>query len=282
MAFSATAEDVTTSATITTEDAWRILASAIIRNALPVASSLTLPDAMPASFLGSIYPAYGAGLLTTRGIPTTFQIPQVQTTAAESVLWAYYNQGFQHGLTLPPLTQGSAPSAAPSSHVPKLNEPDNFDGTRSKLTKFTTWLALVFSSDPTRYSNDAAKVTYAASFLTGNATDWFEPHLNKTTGTIDFATYEAFSTALKNAYNDPDAYATAERKLQNLRQGDRDCSAYHAEFATYAQVLNYDDHNKISSFSNGANTGVKTALSYQASPPENFDEFVQLCIKLNN
>ena len=183
---------------------------------------------------------------------------------------------------MPPLTQGSAPGAAPLSLVPNLNELDNFDGTRSKFTKFTTRLALVFSSDPTRYSNDAAKIGYAASFLTGNAADWFEPHLNKTTGTIDFATYEAFSTALKNAYDDPDAYATAERKLQNLRQGDGDYSAYHAEFATYVQVLNYDDCNKISFFTNGANARLKTDLSYQASPPENFDKFVQLCIKLYN
>jgi len=39
---------------------------------------------------------------------------------------------------------------------------------------------------------------------------------------------------------------------------------------------------KISFFSSGANQGLKTALSYQASPPETFDEFVQLCIKLDN
>ena len=39
---------------------------------------------------------------------------------------------------------------------------------------------------------------------------------------------------------------------------------------------------KISLFSNGANQDLKTALSYQASPPETFDEFVQLCIRLDN
>jgi len=39
---------------------------------------------------------------------------------------------------------------------------------------------------------------------------------------------------------------------------------------------------KISFFSNGANQDLKTALSYQASPPETFDEFIQLCIKLDN
>jgi len=55
-----------------------------------------------------------------------------------------------------------------------------------------TKLALVFSSDPTRYATDAAKISYAASYLSGSAADWFEPHLNKATGAIRFTTYEAF------------------------------------------------------------------------------------------
>jgi len=39
---------------------------------------------------------------------------------------------------------------------------------------------------------------------------------------------------------------------------------------------------KISSFFNGANQDLKTALSNQASPPETFNQFIQLCIKLDN
>jgi len=74
--------------------------------------------------------------------------------------------------------------------------------------------------------------------------------------------YEAFVRSLKNAYDDPDARATVERKLHNLKQGNKDCSAYHAEFSTYATTLNYNDMTKISFFSNGANQGLKTALLY--------------------
>jgi len=145
-----------------------------------------------------------------------------------------------------------------------------------------TKLALVFSSDPTRYATDGAKISYATSYLSGSAADWFEPHLNKATAAIRLTRYEAFVRALKNAYDDPDAQAIAERKLHNLKQGNKDCSAYHAEFCTDTATLNYDDMTKISFFSNRANQHLKTALSYQASPPETFDEFVQLCIKLDN
>jgi len=205
----------------------------------------------------------------------------VGTGTAALTLWTYYNQGYQHGLTLSPLTQNT-PSHPPSAPAPKLHEPEDFDGTRAKFFKVMTKLALVFSSNPSRYTTDTAKISYAASYLSGSAADWFEPHLNKATGAIRFTIHEAFVRALKNGYDDPDTRATAERKLHNLKQGNEDCLAYHAEFCTYATTLNYDDMTKISLFSNGANQDLKTALSYQASPPETFYEFVQLCIRLDN
>ena len=104
-----------------------------------------------------------------------------------------------------------------------------------------TRLSVIFSSNPSQYHQDLAKIPYAASYLTGFTADWFEQHFNKDNGSTDFKTYSAFVTALKNAYNDPDARATVECKVLNLKQGDRDCSAYHGEFATYVTILNYDD-----------------------------------------
>lgn len=106
--------------------------------------------------------------------------------------------------------------------------------------------------------------------------------MDKTTETIAFATYGDFMTALKNAYDDPDAKATAERKIRNLKQGTKDCSMYVAEFMTYASLLSFDDCTKIYMFTNGAHQDLKIALSYQADPPEQWDDFVQLCIKLDN
>ena len=98
-----------------------------------------------------------------------------------------------------------------------------------------------------------AKIAYATSYLTGSAADWFELNLNKDNGSTDFKTYTAFIMALKNAYDNPNARSTMEHKLLNLKQGDRDCLAYQAEFATHVTILNYDDQTKISFFTNGVN-----------------------------
>jgi len=265
----------------TIEEAWRSFYALIQATPLQPFPFPTIFGGLLSQFLGFIYGAHNTGESIAHGTYITFDIPVVGTGTAALTLWSYYNQGYQYGLTLPPLTQNTT-SHPPSAPAPKLHEPEDFDGTRTKFSKFMTKLALVFSSDPTRYTTDAAKISYAASYVSRSAADWFEPHLNKATSAIRFTTYEAFVQALKNAYDDPDAHATAERKLYNLKQGNKDCSAYHAEFCTYATTLNYDDMTKILFFSNGANQDLKTLLSYQASLPKTFDEFVQLCIKLDN
>jgi len=125
-----------------------------------------------------------------------------------------------------------------------------------------TRLALVFCLDLTRYATHTAKIAYAASFLTGSAANWFEPHFTKTSCVTDFGSYREFAIILKNIYNKPDAWATAQRKLMNLKQGDKDCSTYHVEFASHATVLNYDDSTKIQFFTNVTNYDFKTAIAY--------------------
>jgi len=265
----------------TLEAAWEELVLAIANPHLQPAAAPTILPNTPITLLPFIIPAHNPGLLAARERPTTFNFPTVNTLAAQAALWDYYHQGFNHGLTLSSLIDNGSPKV-PALRAPRINEPESFDGTRSKFSKFMTRLALVFSSDSTRYATDAAKIAYAASFLTGSAADWFEPHLNKSSGAMDFGSHGEFAVALKNAYDNPDARATAQRELRNLKQGDKDCSTYHTEFATYATVLNYDDATKIQLFTEGANHDLKTAIAYQPSPPETFDQFVHLCIKLDN
>jgi len=265
----------------TLEPAWEELVLAIANpHQQPAAAPTILPNT-PMTLLLFIIPAHNAGLLTARGGLTMFNFPTVNTSAAQTALWDYYQQGFHHGLTLSSWIDNGSPNV-PTPRAPKINDPESFDGTRSKFSQFITRLALVFSSNSTRYATDAAKIAYTASFLTDSAADWFEPQLNKTSGATDFGSYGEFAVALKNAYDDLDARATAQRKLRNLKQGDKDCSTYHAEFATYAIVLNYNDATKIQFFTKGTNHDLKTAIAYQPLPPETFDQFVQLCIKLDN
>ena len=89
-----------------------------------------------------------------------------------------------------------------------------------------TQLTLIFKSYPDQFANnEETKIAYAASYLVGSAKEWFQPHINETTGDIAFPTWAAFTIALKAAFDDPDAYQTAQRKIEALRQGQQDCSS---------------------------------------------------------
>ena len=136
------------------------------------------------------------------------------------------------------------------------------------------YLNMIFRSDPGRYQdNDEAKITYAASFLSGPAEDWFQPYVNETTGAINF-TWVTFVQALKNAFDDPDAYQTARRKLEALKQERNDCSSYLSSFTSLATTLNLDQRTKIAFFRKGLNRELQTAHSYNHNLPEVFNEFV--------
>ena len=145
-------------------------------------------------------------------------------------------------------------------------------------------LNLIFNSDPDRYTGanaDNAKIAYAASYLSGSAKEWFQPHVNETTGAITLPTWASFVAALKAAFDDPDAYQTAYTKISSLKQ-ERDCSSYHAAFVPLATILGFDERTRISFFKKGLNGKLKKALSFQITLPDIFDEFIQACIKIDN
>ena len=63
-------------------------------------------------------------------------------------------------------------------HKVKSNEPDTFDGSDSKkLNNFILLCNLYFRANPSSYSYDDAKVTFALSYLRGMALEYFEPAL---------------------------------------------------------------------------------------------------------
>jgi hypothetical protein len=75
--------------------------------------------------------------------------------------------------------------------------------------------------------------------------------------------------------------ATAERKIQELRQGSDLCAAYHAQFVSYMAILGWDEKSKIATFKRGLHSEVKDLLVGRDIPTD-FEEFVSLCIKLDN
>jgi hypothetical protein len=200
--------------------------------------------------------------------------------SAEYVLWDYFWQGYRYSETR--AHQGDLQNhKTKTSRVPKVASPEFFHGDREKYSDYVSQLHLCFHTDPERHADDNAKLAYAASYLRGAAKRWFTPHVDETSGKINFENFEAYLKALKEAFDDPDAAATAERKLRALRQGPETCSTYYSKFLSHMTVLGFDEKAKISWFRNGLSDAVKDLLVGRDIPSE-FTKLVTLCIALDN
>ena len=225
------------------------------------------------------------------GAPTTYT--DIAILEAVDCKIRYFQYGLHLGIIqrlagLAPAPTAIAPQppvpTAQQDRTPKLNPPKPFDGTRAEYKSFIMQLNLMFNSDPARYTGtnaDNAKIAYAASYLSGSAKEWFQPHINETTGAISFPTWTEFVAALRAAFEYPDAYQIAYNKISTLKQ-EKDCSSYYAAFVSLATVIGIDERTKISFFKKGLHAKLKKALSYQITLTTGFEEFVQACIKIDN
>lgn len=215
-------------------------------------------------------------------IPDLTQIPPDQQVTA---LLQYLVQQRQFMAA-----QAAAPAPAPQpqnitvqqpARPPKVSDPEDYHGSRVKYEAFLKQCALKFGSDVATYGNDQAKIVYAASRLRGAAFEVVKSHINDN-GTTTFTNWAAFTSALANAFEDPDKKMSADRELRKLKQGNKTASAYHAEYLQWATVLDLDEWTKIIRFRDGLNREVKNLLATQPNPPAVFDEYVRLVIKLDN
>ena len=204
-------------------------------------NSAFYPNNTSVHILPAIDEAFNAGLMTGTGVSTSFNFVNLpRSSAGIHCQRLYYQNGLANAIRqrLASSAAASVPTTTPTQrdHAPKLNPPKPFDGTRSEYKTFIMQLNLIFNSDPYCYTgvnSDTAKIAYATSYLSGSAKEWFQPHVNETTGAIAFPTWTNCVAALRAAFDDPDAYQTAYTKISSLKQ-ERDCSSYHAAFVPLA------------------------------------------------
>ena len=266
-------------------------------NALKVATIsldpvLYVPYGTPPELATHIDAAYNAGILTGVERNTSYDIVTLpNTSAAMECQCKYFQHGLRYGISLaqtiavptPTPVPAPVPQVIPEARdrlAPKPNLPKTFTGICMEYQAFILQLNLIFNSDPHRYQGDATKISYATSFLSGSALEWFKPHVLDE-GIIDFETWNALVTSVKAAFDDPDARATAEQKLRTLKQGTKDCAAYHAEFAPVATQLRLDHVTRISWFKHGLRYEVGKMMITQPQT-DNFNEYVRQAIQVDN
>ena len=194
----------------TDQQKWHALLSNLLTNQIPTGhDTAPIPVGTHFDLHAPIYETFNAGLLSGTGAPTTYT--DIAILEAVDCQRRYFQYGLHRGIIqrlaalAPAPTAISPPPSAPTAQqdrAPKLNPP-KFDGTQAVYKSFIMQLNLIFNSDPARYTGtnaDNAKIAYAASYLSGSAKEWFQPHVNETTGAISFPTWTEFVVALRAAF----------------------------------------------------------------------------------
>ena len=128
------------------------------------------------------------------------------------------------------------------------------------------------------YPDHQSQLRYTVSLLEDCALDQVTPHI--TNDHINLDNVGSLISILETAFGDLDKVATAERKLRNLRQANRDFSTYYAKFVRYAADTTWNEAAKRSQLEEGLCHELKNDLIAR-DEPELFADFITLLQKLD-
>ena len=163
--------------------------------------------------------------------------------------------------------------------IESIPDPEIFDGSRDKLRSFIAHLRLKIHGDGHKFPDVQHQLRYAAGRLSGIAFDQVLPLIQGTK--VVLSDLESFVTLLENAFGDPDRMATAERKLENLKQRNQDFASYYAEFQRYIGDVDWNEGAKRSQLTRGLNNELKDQL-VTVDAPSAFTEYVTRLQHLDN
>ncbi|KAF4305057.1 hypothetical protein GTA08_BOTSDO06181 [Botryosphaeria dothidea] len=254
-------------------DPWETLFQILDQVPVPVNARPTFPEDIPVSLRVTLSQAYARGRQSClRSDIDSPVIPENATNAQVACIFHYYGFGQDEAFArlqllapnLPANTLATTSTVSsletPRPRIPKVSDPEPFKGERTRFQNFATQLQLKFASDLSAFTTDIAKITYAGSYLRDAAYTWFAPYVSASNGSVDFDNYEVFYQALKAAFDDPDAYATAERSLLALKQ-DNSCSlTTHGFLSLITTLVGRENAVKIHYFRLGLKENLKDLL----------------------
>ena len=172
------------------------------------------------------------------------------------------------------------PSLPPLPASFPVPDPERYDGNREKLPLFKSHLLMKLQGDDARFPTKQHKLRYTVSLLQGNAFPQIQPYILKTT--IDFTNVTALLNVLEAAFSDPDRTGTVERKLETLKQANRNFTTYYAEFSRHVANTQWNDAAKKTALSRGLSNEIKDALALADQVPEAYGEFASYLQRLDN
>lgn len=150
----------------------------------------------------------------------------------------------------------------------KIKEPDTYDGSDPrKLNNFILQCNLFFRSSSV-YDDDAARVSFALSYLRGMALDYFEPSIIDSDDVPTWMdNWSAFVRTLRIQFGPIDPTAEAEESIDNLKMHDNQhILKYNVEFTRLAVRTGWDDSVLRHRYYSGLAERIKDVMGQQGKP----------------
>ena len=174
----------------------------------------------------------------------------------------------------------SAPASATSFGSICVKDPRQFTGKASDveafLDKITNYIYLQRHQIMTDYEKSLLLSLYLAD---GNPKSWYQAIKNLTPDLLH--DFNLLLEDFRHHFGDLDLESMAYRKIKALRQTGS-CAAYASCFRELVVYLDWTDKSKIAAFKEGLKDQVHDLLIMVHPKPTIFDEFVKICIELDN
>jgi len=181
------------------------------------------------------------------------------------------------------LAARAAPAApqAPENRGQKFpNSPDFSGSDRTQLRGWIAQLRMVIRHKPASFPDKQSKMRYAFNRLRGVGLGQILPHVREN-GIIGLEDIPALIQLLEAAFGDPNRVATAERKMREIKQKNREFSQYYAEFQVIAADLDWNPSALRNALRIGLSEEMKDSITY-SDMPEDLPAFVTVCQKRDN
>lgn len=175
----------------------------------------------------------------------------------------------------------STPSTVSMHHQRSIKIPDPPMFTDGKEIDWDTWVAAMRSkltANDDHFSTESLRIAYVQSRITKPASAYIAPRLRPDSLKPFLAASEIFNT-LANIYGDPDREHTARAEFNRLTQGNKEFSAFWAEFQRLMVEIDATENRLIWEFRRKLSFELQQGVARER--PTNIFDFARLCQHLD-
>jgi hypothetical protein len=180
---------------------------------------------------------------------------------------------------------GTPPSATPESsgsHVrsERLPDPEKFEGDRKDLRRFVSQIKEKLNVNRDRYPTPQSRMTYVTNRLKGAPYAQILPYIHE--GACQLSDFAEILDILERAFGDPNRTRNARNELYRLRQGNKEFSAFFAEFQRLAMEGEMPDAALPTMLEQAINRELKGMLLHHDPPSGSYHDLARFLQNLEN